>query len=374
MVLESTVICVDNSEYMRNGDFVPTRLLAQQDAVNMVCTSKTRANPENTVALLTLSSLKVLSTLTNEVGKVMSCLHQIEPEGEVNFLTGIKVAQLALKHRQSKNHKTRIVLFVGSPIEADEKDLQRLAKKLKKEKVNVDIVNFGETNDNTDKLTNFVSTLNGKEGTGSHIVTVSVGPSLSDALKKSPILSGDDMGGMGSSGFDFIDANQDPDLALALRVSLEEQRQRQEEENKSSGGTVGEGGSTTILETPISTLGDNVDLSQLSEEEQIALAMQMSLAGVEDDMTKPSSEEVTPVALGGGETVEDDLGDPDVLADVMADPEFLQQVLTDLPGVDASSEAVKSVMGNIQKGNKNKKDKEGDDEGESAPKKPRKDN
>ena len=25
------------------------------------------------------------------------------------------------------------------------------------------------------------------------------------------------MGGMGGSGFDFIDANQDPDLALALR-------------------------------------------------------------------------------------------------------------------------------------------------------------
>ena len=41
-----------------------------QDAVNMVCNSKTRANPENTVALLTLGSLKVLSTLTNEVGKV----------------------------------------------------------------------------------------------------------------------------------------------------------------------------------------------------------------------------------------------------------------------------------------------------------------
>lgn len=27
---------VDNSEYMRNGDFIPTRLQAQQDAVNLV--------------------------------------------------------------------------------------------------------------------------------------------------------------------------------------------------------------------------------------------------------------------------------------------------------------------------------------------------
>jgi 26S proteasome regulatory subunit N10 len=37
--------------------------------------------------------------------------------------------------RQGKNHKTRIVAFVGSPIEADEKELIKLAKKLKKEKV-----------------------------------------------------------------------------------------------------------------------------------------------------------------------------------------------------------------------------------------------
>ena len=51
-------------------------------------------------------------------------------------------------------------------------------------------------------------------------MTVSIGPTLSDALKKSPILSGEDMGGMGGSGFDFIDANQDPDLALALRLAL----------------------------------------------------------------------------------------------------------------------------------------------------------
>jgi 26S proteasome regulatory subunit N10 len=40
---------------MRNGDFVPTRLQAQQDAVNLVCHSKTRSNPENNVGLITLA-------------------------------------------------------------------------------------------------------------------------------------------------------------------------------------------------------------------------------------------------------------------------------------------------------------------------------
>lgn len=46
---------VDNSEYMRNGDFLPTRLQAQQDAVNIVCHSKTRSNPENNVGLITMA-------------------------------------------------------------------------------------------------------------------------------------------------------------------------------------------------------------------------------------------------------------------------------------------------------------------------------
>lgn len=56
----------------------------------------------------------------------------------------------------------RIVAFVGSPVASEEKELVKLAKKLKKEKVNVDIISFGEDGDNSDVLTTFVSTLNGK--------------------------------------------------------------------------------------------------------------------------------------------------------------------------------------------------------------------
>jgi 26S proteasome regulatory subunit N10 len=40
---------------MRNGDFVPSRLQAQFDAVNMVALAKTKANPENNVGLLSLA-------------------------------------------------------------------------------------------------------------------------------------------------------------------------------------------------------------------------------------------------------------------------------------------------------------------------------
>ena len=55
----------------------------------------------------------------------MAKLHLVRPEGAISFSSAIRVAHLALKHRQGKNHKTRIVVFVGSPVDEDEKVNQR---------------------------------------------------------------------------------------------------------------------------------------------------------------------------------------------------------------------------------------------------------
>lgn len=123
-----------------------------------------------------------------------------------------------LKHRQGKNHKMRIVVFVGSPITVDEAELIKLAKRLKKEKVNVDIVSFGDHAGNAEPLAAFINALNGKDGTGSHLVSVPRGSALSEALISSPIIQGEDgQGGvgLGGAGFEFgVDPNEDPELAL----------------------------------------------------------------------------------------------------------------------------------------------------------------
>lgn len=37
------MICVDNSEWMRNGDYSPSRFQAQADAINLICGAKTQA-------------------------------------------------------------------------------------------------------------------------------------------------------------------------------------------------------------------------------------------------------------------------------------------------------------------------------------------
>lgn len=374
MVLESTIICVDNSEYMRNGDFLPTRLLAQQDAVGMLTHSKTRSNPESNVALMTLSGLEVLVTLTTDTGKILAKLHQVTPLGKLKLIPGIKIAHLALKHRQGKNHKTRIVAFVGSPIEAEEKELIKLAKKLKKEKVNIDIVNFGEDDHNTEILNKFIETINGKEGTSSHLVTVPPGPHLSDALVSSPIVQGEDGSGgvaaAGGGGFEFgVDPNDDPELALALRVSMDEQRARQQAENPGDAAAADPAAPAAapaadatneeaLLQRALAmsmdtTEGDEAapaaraqgrDLASMTEEEQIAYAMQMSMADLPGE--EPAKEESM------------DVDDKDAdYSEVMNDPAFLQSVLQNLPGVDPQSDAVRSAMGAIQD-DKEKKDKD----------------
>lgn len=234
MVLESTIVCVDNSEYMRNGDFIPSRLQAQQDAVDLVCHTKTSSNAENNVGLITFSSHpEVLVTLTSDIGRIMSKLHQVQPKGDADFMTGIKIAQLALRNRQGKNHKTRIVAFVGSPLlKVDEQELIKLAKRLRKEKVNVDIVNFGEEEENTKKLASFINTINGRDGTSSHLFSIPPGTNLHDALISSALIQGEDgSGANAASRFEFgVDPSEDPELALALRISIEEQRMRMEEQ------------------------------------------------------------------------------------------------------------------------------------------------
>ncbi|KAI3846316.1 hypothetical protein MKX03_035475, partial [Papaver bracteatum] len=149
MVLEATMICIDNSEWMRNGDYSPTRFQAQAEAVSLLCGAKTQSNPENTVGVLAMAGkgVRVLVTPTTDLGKVLACMHGLEMGGEMNLAAGIQVAQLALKHRQNKNQQQRIIIFPGGPVKYDKKVLESIGKKLKKNSVALDIVDFGEEAD-----------------------------------------------------------------------------------------------------------------------------------------------------------------------------------------------------------------------------------
>ena len=91
----ATVVCIDNSDWMINGDYKPSRLQAQAEAVNLLAGAKTGSNPENTVGVLSLAGArgpKVLATPTPDLGRVLSCMQQIKPEGKVSLVAGVQVS------------------------------------------------------------------------------------------------------------------------------------------------------------------------------------------------------------------------------------------------------------------------------------------
>lgn len=350
MVLEATVIVLDNSEWMRNGDYTPTRLEAQNDAVNLIFNSKRQSHPENTVGLLTMAgkSPQVLVTLTEDAGKILTALHGVCIAGNPMLASGMQVAQLALKHRQNKNQKQRIVTFVGSPIAEAEKDLVRLGKKLKKNGIAVDIVSFGEAGANVAKLEAFLAAVNNNDN--SHLVTVPPGPHiLSDILISSAVVQGEDgAGGAGMGGgggaFEFgVDPTLDPELAMALRLSMEEENARQ-------GGST----ATTAADSEAAAVASMTAVP--GGDDELARALAMSMAGDGDvEMTEELTEEqelAQAIALsmnaeGGAE-------------DAMQDPAFMNSVLGNLAGVDPSDPRIREAMeedGKEEEGSKTKKSK-----------------
>lgn len=153
---------------------------------------------------------------------------------------------MALKHRQNKSQKQRIIIFNCSPIEEDEKNLVKLAKKMKKTGISIDIVAFGELSDDTTKKLRAFSD-NVQSAEGSYLATIPPSANLlSDSLISTPLLGGDGTSGAGGAGgsggeggasggndFEFgVDPSVDPELALALRMSFEEEKARQDKEKK----------------------------------------------------------------------------------------------------------------------------------------------
>ncbi|CAN6881608.1 unnamed protein product [Brassica oleracea] len=386
MVLEATMICIDNSEWMRNGDYSPSRLQAQTEAVNLLCGAKTQSNPENTVGILTMAGkgVRVLTTPTSDLGKILACMHGLDVGGEINLTAAIQIAQLALKHRQNKNQRQRIIVFAGSPIKYEKKALEVVGKRLKKNSVSLDIVNFGEDDDEEKplKLEALLSAVNNNDG--SHIVHVpSAANALSDVLLSTPVFTGDE----GASGyvsaaaaaaaaggdFDFgVDPNIDPELALALRVSMEEERARQEAAAKKAADEAGQkdqdGASASasasqetvartteknaepmdednaLLNQAIAMSVGDVNMSEAADEDQdLALALQMSMSGEESNE-----------AMGAG--------------NLLGDQAFISSVLSSLPGVDPNDPAVQALLASLPDESKRNEEEESSSKGEDEKK------
>lgn len=437
------MVLLDNSEYMRNGDYIPSRLEAQQDAANLIVGAKTQSHPESTVGVS--AGTELLVSPTDDVGKILNALHGLRLHNKTPDVTAsMQVASLALKHRRNKNGAQRIVLFVGSPLtNMESRQLTKAGRALKKNNISIDVVAMGELEGNEEKLRELVDAANGRSAASAdggdsaertcHLVTIPAGVLPSDVLASSPVIHGSGeqpsafaasatagapAGGMGGDfgGFeDFggVDPNMDPELAMALRVSMEEERARQErvaaaasEEQETKDADMTDAAATsegkTGSETAASAAGAAMDMG-LTEEEallQQALAMSMNendpVTSSEeeskqintDNDKKPSATEnssesdskdkgASNVAMETDDVDEDAAMQlalqmsmqVDTPADTstskndatgtdgtqqLQDPSFVNELLGSLPGVDPSDPAIQNAIRNIGKDEKDK--------------------
>ena len=370
---------MDNSEWMRNGDYAPTRHGAQYDMTSMLIGAKLRVNHESTVGVLTMAGpgIKVLASPTNDQGQLYSGLHGIPLASKCNFTAGIQVAMLALKHRENKKGSQRVILIVGSPITLEEKKLVRVGKQLRKNNVALDVIAMGENSVNEEKLQKLVEAVNKDDN--SRIISVPAGTHPSDVVRQSAIInttggggavgSGGGGGGGGASFAEFggVDPSLDPELAMALQASMAQLREDATDgaaATTTSGGastggaSTGEGSTSTTEPTAAAPPAPST-AGMSAEEIMLQQALAMSMGSMDGGGGGGSG------AMGGGNDameVDDDDDDGAALAAALAmsasgggggggaadfsDPNFAASLLSGLPGVDPSDPSIQAAMGN----------------------------
>lgn len=390
------------------------------------------------------NGVELLVSPTDDVGKLLGALHGIPISGStegnattsLDVAASVQVASLALKHRKNKNGQQRIVIFVGSPIgNIPSKVLIKAGKTLKKNNVAIDIVAMGELEENEEKLNELVNAANGSSSSSeggeklSHLVTIPPGTLPSDVLIASPVVHGGDGGGgmgmMGGAGsgagaggassgggggdnfaeYGGVDPNMDPELAMALRISMEEERTRQERiaaEQQQQGGDDAAAGTdaaaTAAGSAEESNTGDDASPAAGDEDvkmEDAPMAMAMNDGGDEDamlqqalamSMAEAAAEPAAATEAAAGAEEEDDDddeamqmalamsmqaeggNDDDAAASAPSsaqfqDPSFVNQLLGSMPGVDPNDPAIKAALEGLQAaGPKDGNKKDGDDD------------
>eukprot|EP00826_Nyctotherus_ovalis_P011493 TRINITY_DN12990_c0_g1_i1.p1 TRINITY_DN12990_c0_g1~~TRINITY_DN12990_c0_g1_i1.p1 ORF type:complete len:288 (+),score=118.28 TRINITY_DN12990_c0_g1_i1:459-1322(+) len=280
----------------------------------------------------------------------------------IDFTKSIEIAQLALKHRPNRNQRQRIIAIVYSPLVEDEAQLVNLAKKAKKNSVAVDVVNIG-VHENIDRLKAFAENVNNADN--SHLVHVDIGAgSVADMVISSPINTAamaNNAGGMGDN-MGNVDPNMDPELAEAIRQSLEEQKQMLQ------GTEAKEEKKQEDEKSPAEAAPQEERENGLTEEEELQQAILLSMQG-KDDESAPApqnpAEAVAPIPTEEKPKPKPEEKKVDLEAELLKNPDFVSELIEGLP--EMTEDEKKKVISSLDK--KDEKPSEGKDEAKKEEKK-----
>jgi 26S proteasome regulatory subunit N10 len=310
----------------------------------LISESKFEKNPENGLGVISMAGkrVEVNVSLTNDLSMILNSIKAIQLSGESDIITSLNIATLTLKHRPNKNQKQRIVLFVGSPIKHSVEEMVQSGKKLKKYNIAVDIISFGNIEENKEHINQFLNAVN--NGGNSSLTEVPVGFFIMDALFTSPIMNeggGMEFDGMvndgGLNNAPVNNTNNQPgmnispldrDINEAIQQSLEDERKRAEAARNS--------------QTSKPVEADNVEMKpaedeQENEEEELEKARLLSMQehtavikNIEEEESKQKEE-------------------------ILENPDFIKDILQGIDETDINDEEVHDLI-NKMKTEKEKKD------------------
>ena len=221
---QAVIILIDNSETTINGDFYPNRLDAEKIATSRLSQYLSRSSAKTQISIGTIGSQQfgIQSSLTTKYIKTSQAVAQAKRGGVAELEHGIRCAFLALRHRNPEITTRRVIAFIGSHHTLTAQAADKLAADANREGVSVDIVAFGDDVNDIDVLEEFTKKIQAQ----SYFVHAQPGTViLSDIVLSSPIGPGE------GSAHTVLDPNaeEDPDVALAIRQSLENSPQANEE-------------------------------------------------------------------------------------------------------------------------------------------------
>jgi 26S proteasome regulatory subunit N10 len=233
-------------------------------------------------------------------------------------------------------------MFVGSPIKHSVEEMAQVGKKLKKYNIAVDVISFGNLDENKEHLNQLLKAVN--NANNSSITEIPVGDYIVDNLFSSPIMS--ELGAFGDvpmEGEAFIQptanvptGNQqgvgmsqfERDIDMAIQNSLLEEQRRQEALNAKN---------SVKTEAPITEINQNdknVEMNPVEEEEDEEAALEqaklLSLKEHEEVRKRENEEE---------KKVKDELS---------VDHEFIKDLLQGIKSTDIKDEDIEEVMKNIK--------------------------
>ncbi len=356
MVKTKFKFSLDNSDWTRNGDYFPSRWESETSAANLIAENRAERNRENSLGVISMAGkrVEVHVTLTNDLSKILNSIQSIRLSGDCDFITALNIATLTLKHRQNKNQKQRIIMFVGSPIRHSLEEMVITGKKLKKYNIAVDVVSFGNVEENRDHLNQFLKAIN--NANNSSLTEVPVGDYIVDNLFSSPIMS--EMGAFGDIPMEEQNIGQVPqsvptgnqqgvgmsqferDIDIAIQNSLLEEQKRQEALNakKNTTTTSGPNDAHAVTESD-----KNVEMNPIEEEEDEEAALEQAKL-----LSMKEHEEVLKRKNEDEKKVKDEL---------LENQEFIKDLLQGIDSTEIKDDEIDELMRDIKEDEDKNKDK-----------------